>query len=261
MKKIIAILLFAALIAGGAFAQLMFGVTGDLHTDALNTTDIQNSFQTGQNIFYGPFAELALGKLGFGASGTFSFYDIYNTHFMDYDVAAYISYHLFGARSFLDPFLQFGAGYIATDYANSTDKIASTTQGASDPLAANIYWYGAAGVGVNLGTIGVFGKAAYNGSVQKHLPGTPFRPDPTRPTVTGRFLDGAYGLPAGTCLPFLASACTVAPSVFTRGRRSRRTSAAPRTRQASRGSRPPRRRSPAWGRRRCRRGCRRTGHT
>jgi hypothetical protein len=175
MKKIVAVLLFVSLLAGGAFAQLMFGVTGDLHMDKLQSAaQIQKSFESGEGIFYGPYAEIVLGKLGIGVAGTFSFYEdtVLLKQFMDYDVAAYLSYHLFGGHAFLDPFVELGAGYIASDYANSADRPADPYANSSDPLSASLFWYGAAGVGINLGPLGVFGKLAYNAAIQKQLTGT-----------------------------------------------------------------------------------------
>lgn len=175
MKKLVAVLLFASLLAGGAFAQLMFGVTGDLHMDTkMSASDIQKSFESGENIFYGPFAEIAFGRLGIGVAGTFSFYTDYNTNieFTDYDVAGYLSYHLFKAKSFLDPFGHIGMGYIASDFANSSDKTYYGYQDNGDPISASLFWYAALGLGVNLGPLGVFGQFDYNFPIQKHLQGT-----------------------------------------------------------------------------------------
>ncbi len=182
MKKLVIVFAFASLVAGGAFAQLMFGATGDLHMDTtMSASDISNSFQTGENIFYGPFAEIAFGKLGFGVAGTFSFYsDSTMTQWMDYDVNGYLSYHLFKARAFLDPFVHIGFGYMATDYANSSDKQTyvqnMTTAGypssESDPISASLYWNAVLGLGVNLGPLGVFGQFSYNFPIAKHLTGT-----------------------------------------------------------------------------------------
>ncbi|HUX37406.1 MAG TPA: hypothetical protein VMV44_05835 [Rectinemataceae bacterium] len=180
MKKLVIVLAFASLVAGGAFAQLMFGATGDLHMDTtMSASDISNSFQTGENIFYGPFAEIAFGKLGLGVAGTFSFYtdNFTMTQWMDYDVNGYLSYHLFRARAFLDPFVHIGFGYMATDYANSSDKDAYVvlnpyTSSSSDPISASLYWNAALGLGVNLGPLGVFGQLSYNFPIAKHLTGT-----------------------------------------------------------------------------------------
>lgn len=180
MKKFAAVIVLATLLAGGAFAQIMLGATGDLHMDTtMSAKDISNAFQTGENIFYGPFAEIAFGKLGFGAAGTFSFYTDLNTNvqWMDYDVNGYLAYHLFKARAFLDPFLHIGFGYMATDYANTSDKDTYVkanpyTSNSSDPISASLYWNAALGLGLNLGPLGVFGQFSYNFPIAKHLTGT-----------------------------------------------------------------------------------------
>jgi hypothetical protein len=167
MKKLVAVLILASLLAGGAFAQLMFGVTGDLHMDtAMSSQAIIDQFQSGDNIFYGPFVEIVFGKLGIGVAGTFSFWSdpLLAMDMMTYDVAGYLSYHLFGGHAFLDPFGEIGAGYIASDYATS-----SQDPDPNNPMSASVFWYGALGLGINLGPLGVFGKLAYNNALKYQL--------------------------------------------------------------------------------------------
>jgi hypothetical protein len=165
LKKILVVLLLAAVVGTGAFAQLMFGVTGALHMDSqLSADEIMQKFQDGEGIFYGPFAEIAFNKLGFGASANFSFYDDLGMEFMEYDANAYASYHLFGAKAFLDPFGEVGFGMIANDFANSDEDPMPDA-----PNAANLYWYGALGAGLNLGSIGIFGKLSYNNRIDEQL--------------------------------------------------------------------------------------------
>jgi len=186
MKKIIFALLLVALIGGGgAFAQLMFGVSGDLHMDTqLSASDIKARFDSGEGIFYGGFLEIAGKHLGLGVSVNVSSYtgNIDNSTFtyegtvyhlpitgdqqlMDYDLTAYLSYHLFGARKFLDPFGEFGGGILATGFQNQSD----TNQLFWDSpfLAASYYWYAALGLGLNLGPIGVFGKFSFNYPIKR----------------------------------------------------------------------------------------------
>jgi hypothetical protein len=166
-KKLFVVFAMVALVAAGASAQLMFGVSGALHMDTqLDSNQIIDQFQQGEGIFYGPFAEIAFGRLGFGVSGNFSFWtdDVLQTEFVDYDVAFFVAYHLFKARFLLDPFVEIGTGYIAQDFANEAED-----PNPDDPLGANMYWYTAFGVGVNLGAVGVFGKFAYNNVLQDQL--------------------------------------------------------------------------------------------
>ncbi len=179
MKKFIFALLFVALIGGsGAFAQLMFGVSGDLHMDTqLQASDIKARFDSGEGIFYGGFIEIAGKHLGVGVSGNLSNYtgsidnnftyqnvvypfSIVDQKLVDYDFTLYLSYHLFGARKFLDPFGEFGGGILATSFQTQSDL--DTIPWESPFLAASYYWYAALGLGVNLGPIGVFGKFSFN---------------------------------------------------------------------------------------------------
>ena len=82
-------------------------------------------------------------------------------------MTAYVAYHFFSAKFFLDPFVEVGGGYTASDYADSAQ---SPTSGAF-PISATMFWYGAAGMGVNLGPIGVFAKLGFNGSLDSQLDG------------------------------------------------------------------------------------------
>jgi hypothetical protein len=110
-------------------------------------------------------------NLGFGVTANLSYYsqtaeDGLDYHMVDYDVTAYLAYHLFGGKAFLDPFGEVGGGLMATDFADTSDK--DTLNPYKDaPLFASYYWYGALGLGVNLGPIGIFGKFAYNFPIKK----------------------------------------------------------------------------------------------
>lgn len=178
MKKILVALFFAAVIAFGATAQLMFGVSGALHMDnKMKAADIKARFDTGEGIFYGGFVEIAGKHIGLGVTmnvssytgdlnssftyqGTQQDFSLPNVDLMDYDLTAYLSYHLFGGHAFLDPFGEFGGGVIATGFANESDQ--KDVPWDSSFLAASYYWYAALGAGLNLGPIGVFGKFSFN---------------------------------------------------------------------------------------------------
>ena len=163
MKKILVALLLVAVIASGAFAQLMIGVSGAVHTDQFSATEIRNSFQSGEGVFYGGLVEIAGRNLGVGVMGNISNYTIApsTVKLTDYDLTLYLSYHLFGARAFLDPFGEFGGGVLATGFADSADNTLYNPYDGSF-FAASYYWYAALGLGVNLGPIGIFGKFAFN---------------------------------------------------------------------------------------------------
>lgn len=157
-KKLTAVLILAAMLVAGASAQLMIGVSGALPMDSKDTSysQIADQFQSGQGIFYGGFVELGLGRVGFGVSAnTMTLHDDYfdqNYDIIDADL--YVAFHLFGARALLDPFAELGYGVIGTQYESQTDW-----------LDASYYWYGALGLGVNLGPVGISAKFAYNNAV------------------------------------------------------------------------------------------------
>ena len=157
MRRFIAVTAFMALIGSAAFGQIMVYGSGAIRTDS---NDLAATFKDfgGKGTFWGGGAELVFGSLGIGASANISLYtDVFA--WMDYDYNVYLSYHLFGGRAFLDPFGEAGGGQMGTDYAKSAEKPAEL---GDKPVAANYYWYGALGVGINLGSIGVFGKFAFN---------------------------------------------------------------------------------------------------
>jgi hypothetical protein len=158
MRRFIAVATFIALIGSAAFAQLMVYGSGAIRTDS---SDLAASFKSfgGKDTFWGGGAELVFGNLGIGASANVSFYNDVGIDWMDYDATAYLSYHLFGGRAFLDPFGEVGGGQMGSDYAKSKEKPSAL---GDKPVAANYYWYAAPGVGINLGGIGVFGKFAFN---------------------------------------------------------------------------------------------------
>lgn len=171
MKKFLAVFLLVAVVGTGAFAQITLGVSGALHMDSqLSASDIQARFAKGEGIFYGPFVEVIFGNLGLGLNANLSFYtgagslspymvDITGIPMVDYDIDLYLSYHLFGGRAFLDPFGEIGFGVMATTFASEANQAVIPWDG---PLLASSYWYGALGLGINLGGIGIFGKFAYN---------------------------------------------------------------------------------------------------
>lgn len=196
MKRLVAAMALGALIATGAFAQLMFGITGvqyyqeDSEGNLPTVGEAWKQFQDGEGVYMGGFAEIAFSKLGFGFSFNYDealstevgywdpFTEMYsyvqNTAYdqWSYDVNFYLSYHLFKARSFLDPMLDIGIGMTAFDYMNK-DATSLAINGADedDPLMASMYWDLGAGLGVNLGPVGVFVKARFNSLFEDVLKG------------------------------------------------------------------------------------------
>jgi hypothetical protein len=166
MKKLVFVAALVVLVGGGAFAQLAFGVTGALHMDQqLSASEISTDFKTGDNIYYGGFVEYLFRHVGLGVSVNVSPAESLALELINYDANLYLSYHLFRATAFLDPFGEVGFGAFALDYKNSADRI----DGGTSPIAESPYWYAALGLGVNLGRhVGVFGKFAYNMLMQRH---------------------------------------------------------------------------------------------
>jgi len=169
-KKILAFALIAILAVGAASAQLAFGWSGALYAeDEIGWDEQMALFRNGEGIFTGPFVELGLGKLALGLAMNFSAYDSDFYYFdgtttvyagsyemIDYDVALYAQAHFFRYTSFLDPILEAGFGMMATDFANDYDDPDS-----ENPLRATSYFEAGAGLGVNLGSLGVFWKINY----------------------------------------------------------------------------------------------------
>ncbi len=186
MKKTLTALLFAVLVSSGAFAQLMVGLSGALHMDSrLSASEIQDRFRQGDGIFYGPTVEFVGKHFGVGAAANLSFYarDVTFTDgytglsysqtikLTDYDLTLYLSYHLFGGRAFLDPFGELGGGILATGFTDKSDRDLYNPYDGSF-FMASYYWYGALGLGLNLGPIGIYGKFAANYPSNGHFKDT-----------------------------------------------------------------------------------------
>jgi len=160
-KKFLIAVVLAAVIGSGAFAQLMIGVSGALYMDTTDETLSQTVAQFKTNAWYGAFVEIA-GKhlgLGFKFNTSAPYTDPVTTNTsQSYDLALYFSYHLFGARAFLDPMLDIGGGALVQKNDNSSNLNTGT-----------FYWYPGIGLGVNLGPIGVFTKFAFDIPIRQQL--------------------------------------------------------------------------------------------
>jgi len=173
-KKLLIVVALAALVSGGAFAQLTFGVTGALHMDQqLSASEIASDFKSGDNIYYGGFIEIIGKHIGLGFSMNYSPATVVGApiDLNNWDDNLYLSYHFFGGRAFLDPFFEFGLGAFYLDYVNASDRPKDAQTGeliGTSPISASPYWFGAFGLGLNFGPIGLFGKFAFNGVIQSH---------------------------------------------------------------------------------------------
>jgi len=199
-KKLLLVLAIVMIVTTGAFAQLTFGITGNQYAfedeagNLPSLSSVWDDFKEGRGTYWGLFGEIILGKLGLGLAFNYqdvpSFaYDPYGSlivyeEMWSYDANVYLSYHILGGRSFLDPFLQAGLGINAYDFKNEEDKTEFNSLGPDDPLFASPYWDFGAGLGINLGVIGIFIKGAYIVPADGVLTGETW-PDP----VTGETLE------------------------------------------------------------------------
>ena len=189
MKKIFLALAMVAFITTGAFAQLVFGVSGNQYVfedemgNIPSLSEVFDDFSEGTGTYWGVFGEIILGKLGIGLAfnyqdvPTFDYYDDYfgwvtYPDMWSYDVNIYASYHLFGGRAFLDPFVQAGFGMNAYDFKNQEDKTPDNSLGPDDPMFASAYTDFGAGLGLNLGSVGIFFKGTFIVPMEGTLTGT-----------------------------------------------------------------------------------------
>jgi hypothetical protein len=183
-KKALLILAILAFVATGAFGQIVIGVTGnqyafeDVDGNLPSLPSVWNDFKEGVGTYWGLFGEVIFHKLGIGLA--FNYQDVpdftYNTidytEMWSYDANVYLSYHILGGRSFLDPFLQAGLGINAYDFKDQSVKDVFNSMGPDDPLFASPYWDFGAGLGINLGGLGIFLKGAYIVPMDSVLTGT-----------------------------------------------------------------------------------------
>jgi hypothetical protein len=161
-KKLLAVLALVAAVGTGAFAQLAIGASGAIYSDSFdNAESIVDRFQSGQGIFWGPFIEVGLDEFALGFSANFSRYSedfgwgtLYDM--MDMDYTFYVQGHPLGYKFIVDPFVEAGGGYMAKDYANSSDD-----PDPDNPLMKTGYFELGGGLGLNFGALGIFAKFDY----------------------------------------------------------------------------------------------------
>jgi len=180
MKRLFVALMLIAFVTTGAFAQIVLGVTGVQYyqeQDGKLPTVGQawSDFQEGTGVYWGGFAEIILGKLGLGLSfnqqtykdpwGWSTLAPTFPSGAFDqwnYDLNFFLSYHLFGGRAFIDPFLQAGFGVLAYDWKNKDTLINEGWELSDDPMMASGYFDFGGGLGINLGGLGIFVKGMWN---------------------------------------------------------------------------------------------------
>ncbi len=179
MKRLFVALMLIAFVTTGAFAQIVLGVTGvqyyqeDASGKLPTLSESWADFKEGTGVYWGGYAEIILGKLGLGLSFNQQTYkdpwELATTGGLsaeafdqwNYDINFFMSYHLFGGRAFIDPFLQAGVGMLAYDWKNK-DMLATVYDVSEDPMMASAYFDFGFGLGINLGGIGIFAKGMWN---------------------------------------------------------------------------------------------------
>jgi hypothetical protein len=166
-RKLIALIAMVALAATGAFAQFSLGVSAAAYSNAAKLS-ADGFAQAWDDVkhgggYLGFFAEVGMDNLAIGASVNATTYTenfgiIGNDYEMiNVDGNLYAQGHLFGYHAFLDPFLEAGAGRLSMDYRNAAED-----PDTDNPLLASYYWDVGGGLGVNIGSVGIFLKGLYN---------------------------------------------------------------------------------------------------
>jgi hypothetical protein len=165
-RKLIALIAMVALAGTGVFAQFAIGVSGAIYRDDrdLSCSSFSRAFDdlNRGDGYFGVLIEGAVDHLAAGLAGNFSIYKEdfgSSTSFamINTDWNLYAQGHLLKYDAFLDPFVEVGAGYMAKDYRNEADD-----PDTSNPLMKS--WYGdfGLGMGLNVGSLGIFLKGLYN---------------------------------------------------------------------------------------------------
>jgi hypothetical protein len=183
MKKIFLALAMVMIVTTGAFSQVSLGVSVAQYSEGAIPLleaweNVTGDSDVEAMLFWGGFGEIAFGKLGFGLS--FNVWDLQDNDVPEldtwlYDANIYAINHLFGARAFIDPFIQVGFGIYAFDQKNSefkSDYLTSMSGGPEDPIAGSGYWDVGAGLGLNIGSIGIFVRGMYTFLLDGYLEGT-----------------------------------------------------------------------------------------
>jgi hypothetical protein len=164
-RRLIAIIAMVALAGTGAFAQLAIGISGAAYSNAeqLTTDGFAKAWENIRNGdgYLGFFVEVGMDNLAVGAAVNASVYDqdwgLFTTEMINVDANLYLQGHLLKYKSFIDPFLELGFGRMSKDFRNSDDDPDEDT-----PLMASYYWDVGGGLGINIGSIGIFLKGLYN---------------------------------------------------------------------------------------------------
>lgn len=178
IKSTIVVMMLIFLLGGAASAlDFTLGTSGALYMseEKFSDTDGQSileHFRYGEGIFYGINGEVLFDKWSVGLYSYFSFYlnEIWQDgtylagyDMMDADFDFSMGYHIFGAKAFLDPFVEGGIGVITKNINSAYDDAGTKVyDGPPFTVQGTTYWHGGVGVGLNLGTFGFFSKLQYH---------------------------------------------------------------------------------------------------
>lgn len=175
-RRLIAIIAMVALAGTGAFAQLAIGISGAAYSNAeqLTTDGFAKAWENIRNGdgYLGFFVEVGMDNLAVGAAVNASVYEenwgfLTTYQMINVDANLYLQGHLLSYKSFIDPFLEIGFGRMSKDFRNEYDDPDEDT-----PLMASYYWDVGGGLGVNIGSIGIFLKGLYNIKIGDPVIGT-----------------------------------------------------------------------------------------
>jgi hypothetical protein len=177
IKRLTILLLLLTFAASGAFAlNLSLGISGSLYMsqeelDNSSRHDIWAQFENGEGIYYGLNGELLFNKWAIGLYTYFSFYEwedsgVLTFDMMDADINFSLSNHFFGTKSFIDPFVEAGFGAITRSITAFT-PFGGEKEELDEPFTylGTEYWFLGVGLGINIGSVGVFTKLQYHDAI------------------------------------------------------------------------------------------------
>lgn len=184
MKRKLLIIVTLTILSSGIFADsknIEVRLLGFVETSLKKNYDHFEEDDMLDN-FYGASWEVIINNIGFGGHYGVNFesynsFDYTNKYSkiwtMDWKGDMFISYHFFGAKSFIDPFIELGVGNAGRTYLNKLEKSYNSYN--SYVTNMSLFPYIAAGCSFNLGGLLLGGKINYNHDGME-IPGTNFAP-------------------------------------------------------------------------------------
>jgi hypothetical protein len=158
--KALAICLLAslAILASSAFAEARVDVSAVISKDFMSSPSFDQAVRAlgNDSPFCGIGWEVVLGHIGIGGQYLVDFHeDSPDSWWLDWNgEAAYASYHLFGARSAVDPFVDAGIGSAGRVFLGPADCDAAR-------LAISVYPFASAGASIDLHGLRLGAKLSY----------------------------------------------------------------------------------------------------